>query len=42
MEAEVQDEVEFEGDYGLDVGNNQEQESHERVSYTDSALDKIG
>ena len=42
MEAEVQDEVEFEGDYGLDVGKNQEQESHERVSYTDSALDKIG
>ena len=24
MEAEVQDEVEFEGDYGLDVGQNQE------------------
>ena len=42
MEAEVQDEVEFEGDYGLDVGQNQEQESHCRVSYTDSALDKIG
>ena len=38
MEAEVQDEVEFEGDYG----QNQEQESHCRVSYTDSALDKIG
>uniref|UniRef100_A0A6M2EZQ9 Retrotransposon gag domain-containing protein n=1 Tax=Populus davidiana TaxID=266767 RepID=A0A6M2EZQ9_9ROSI len=42
IEAEVQDEVEFEGDYGLDVGKNQEQESHDRVSYTDSALDKIG
>ena len=24
IEAEVQDEVEFEGDYGLDVGKNQE------------------
>jgi len=42
MEAEVQDEVEFKGDYGLDVGKNQEQESHDRVSYTDSVLDKIG
>ena len=42
MEAEVQDEVEFEGDYGLDVGKNHEQESHDRVYYTDSALDKIG
>jgi len=42
MEAEVHDEVEFEGDYGLDVGKNQVQESHDRVSYTDSALDKIG
>ena len=42
MEAEVHDEVEFKGDYGLDVGKNQEQESHDRVSYTDSALDKIG
>jgi hypothetical protein len=29
------------GDYGLDVGKNQEQEFHDRVSYTDSALDKI-
>ncbi|XP_073261125.1 uncharacterized protein [Populus alba] len=42
MEAEVQDEIEFERDYGLDVGKNQEQESHDRASYTDSALDKIG
>jgi hypothetical protein len=42
METEVQDEVEFEGDYGMDVGKNQEQESHDRVSYTNSALDKIG
>jgi hypothetical protein len=42
MKIEVQDEVESEGDYGLDVSQNQEQVFHGKVPYTDSTLDKIG
>jgi hypothetical protein len=41
MKIKVQDEVEFEGDYGLDVGREQEQESYGRIPHGDNALDKI-
>jgi hypothetical protein len=39
--SQIETEVQDERDYGLDVGQDQEQESQGRVPHADSALDKI-
>ena len=39
--SQIETEVQDERDYGLDVGQDQEQESQGRVPHVDSALDKI-
>lgn len=42
MKAQIQDDIEFQGSNGLDVGQDQKEESHSRVPHTDNALDKNG
>jgi hypothetical protein len=41
-EVDVQDDVKSKRGYGLDVGQDQEEELNGRVTHTDCALDKIG